>query len=298
MDNVRDTFFEEVKNGEYETVLPGNGVVVFEVKTDKCTSCRVAPMLCGSFCILLVTGGTAELSINYSTEVLHRNAMAFLTPNMVLSLGHADGDFEMSGVCFKPAYFDNLSAYAPVYNQMIAFLNENVMPVQCLSENEMTSLQTMLKLYADINTGQLHYNGLLLHLSNLLLLRFAEILRSGYMPDTSKVSHSVEIYREFRKLLIGNYLKEHYIQFYASRLNVSATYLSRIVRKISGRTVNEHITHMLTTEARRLLDCTDLTVKQIAYRLGFSDQAAFGKFFRTQFGVAPTLYRNSENNGQ
>lgn len=298
MDSIHDTFFDEVKNGEYETVLPGNGVVVFAVRADGSSACRVAPMLCDSFCILLVTSGTARLSVNYSTEELHKNSMAFLTPNMVMSLSHADLDFEMNGVCFKPAYFDNLSAYAPVYNQMIAFLNEKAMPIQCLSENEMACLQTMLKLYSDIHIEQLNYNGLLMHLSNLLLLRFAEILRSGYMSDTSKVSHSVEIYREFRKLLVGNYLKEHYIQFYASRLNVSATYLSRIVRKISGRTVNEHITHMLMTEARRLLDCTDLTVKQIAYRLGFSDQAAFGKFFRTQFGVAPTLYRNSENNGQ
>lgn len=55
--------------------------------------------------------------------------------------------------------------------------------------------------------------------------------------------------------------------------------------------VNEHIAHMLTTEARRLLDCTDLPVKQIAYRLGFADQASFGKFFRKQFGVSPTEYR-------
>lgn len=296
MDSIHDTFFDEVKNGEYETVLPGNGVVVFGVKADGCSACRVAPMLCDSFCILLVTSGTAKLSVNYSEVELHENAMVFLTPNMVMSLGHADSDFELNGVCFMPAYFDNLSSYAPVYNQMIAFLNEKAMPIQRLTESEMASLQTMLKLYSDIHAEQLNYNGLLMHLSNLLLLRFAEILRSGYMSDNSKVSHSVEIYREFRKLLVGNYLKEHYIQFYASRLNVSATYLSRIVRKISGRTVNEHITHMLMTEARRLLDCTDLTVKQIAYRLGFSDQAAFGKFFRNQFGVAPTLYRNSETN--
>ncbi len=295
MDSVHDTFFESVRNEAYETVWSCDEVVVFGMKADRRMECRVAPMLCGSFCIMLVTSGRAELSVNYSAEELHHNSMAFLTPNMVMSLGRADGDFEMIGICFMPAYFDNLSSYAPVYNQMIAFLNDKAMPIQSLCDNEMECLQTMLKLYSDIHAEQLHYNGLLLHLSNLLLLRFSEILRSGCLSDTSKVSHSVEIYREFRKLLIGNYLKEHYIQFYASQLNMSAAYLSRIVHKISGRTVSEHITHMLVTEARRLLDCTDMTVKQIAYRLGFSDQAAFGKFFRNQFGMPPTLYRNSEN---
>lgn len=296
MDSVHETFFEEVKSGNYDTVLPCNEIAVFGIDTDKCKEYKVAPMSCDSFCIIIVTDGTAKLSVNYSVEELRKNSMAFLMPNMVMSLSNADNGFKMKGVCFTPAYFDDLSSYAPVYNQMNAFLSENVMPIQSLSENEMECMKAMLNLYKDINIGQLHYNGLLQHLSNLLLLRFAEILRSGCMSDTSKVSHSVEIYREFRKLLINNYLKEHYIQFYSSQLSVSPTYLSRIVRKISGRTVNEHIAHMLITEARRLLDCTDMTVKQISYRLGFSDQAAFGKFFRNQFGTSPTAYRSCENN--
>lgn len=296
MDSVHETFFEEVKSRNYDTVLPCNEIAVFGIDTDKCKEYKVAPMSCDSFCIMIVTDGTAKLSVNYSVEELRKNSMAFLMPNMVMSLSNADNGFKMKGVCFTPAYFDDLSSYAPVYNQMNAFMGDNVMPIQSLSENEMECMKAMLNLYKDINIGQLHYNGLLQHLSNLLLLRFAEILRSGCMSDTSKVSHSVEIYREFRKLLINNYLKEHYIQFYSSQLSVSPTYLSRIVRKISGRTVNEHIAHMLITEARRLLDCTDMTVKQISYRLGFSDQAAFGKFFRNQFGTSPTAYRNCENN--
>lgn len=296
MDSVHETFFEEVKSGNYDTVLPCNEIAVFGIDTDKCKEYKVAPMSCDTFCIMIVTDGTAKLSVNYSVEELRKNSMAFLMPNMVMSLSNADNGFKMKGVCFTPAYFDDLSSYAPVYNQMNAFMGDNVMPIQSLSENEMECMEAMLNLYKDINIGQLHYNGLLQHLSNLLLLRFAEILRSGCMSDTSKVSHSVEIYREFRKLLINNYLKEHYIQFYSSQLSVSPTYLSRIVRKISGRTVNEHIAHMLITEARRLLDCTDMTVKQISYRLGFSDQAAFGKFFRNQFGTSPTAYRNCENN--
>lgn len=294
MYSVHDTFFDEVRHEGYETVMPCDEVAVFSTKAGMGTGYKVAPMLSDSFSIMLVKNGTVKLSVNYSTETLKKNSMAFLTPNMVVSLSDADEDFMMEGVSFMPAYFDDLSAYAPVYNQMISFANENALPIRSLSESEMECMQTMLGLYSDINTEQLHYNGLMLHLSNLLLLRFAEILRTACMTDTGKVSHSVEIYRAFRKLLISNYLKEHYIFFYASELNISPTYLSRIVRKISGRSVNEHIAHMLITEARRLLDCTDMPVKQIADKLGFADQASFGKFFRTQFGVAPTAYRKSE----
>lgn len=293
MNSFYRTVLQEIKEGIYDSVMLGNEAVVFRTRSDSGYIYRVQPMMSDAFCILLVTKGTATLSVNYSSELLHPGTLVFLTPNMVLSLDDAAADFSLEGVCFHPAYFDDLSAYALAYSQMVSFLNEKTMPIQGLSEEELSSLTSMLALYSDINKAQFYQNGLLAHLSNLVLLRVVEILRSSCVSDTVNVSHPVEIYRTFRKLLKTHCLKEHYIAFYASQLNVSTTYLSRIVRQVSGRTVNDHIAHMLTTEMRRMLDCTDMPIKQIADRLGFADQASFGKFFRKQLGVSPSAYRKN-----
>jgi len=293
MNSFYRTVFQEVEEGLCDLVLLSNEAVVFRTKPDSGFRNGISPMMCDAFCVLLVKGGTATLSVNYSSELLHPDTLVFLTPNMVLSLSDADADFSLEGVCFYPAYFDDLSVYTLVYAQMISFLNEKTMPVQSLSAEEMKSLTSILGLYSDISMAQFYQTGLLAHLSNLLLLRVVEILRSSGVSDTVKVSHPVEIYREFRKLLKTYCLKEHYIAFYASQLNVSTTYLSRIVRQVSGRTVNDHIAHMLITEIRRMLDCTDMPIKQIADRMGFADQASFGKFFRKQLGVSPSIYRRN-----
>ena len=293
MNSFYRTVFQEVEEGLCDSVLLSNEAVVFRTKPDSGFRNGISPMMCDAFCVLLVKGGAATLSVNYSSELLHPDTLVFLTPNMVLSLSDADADFSLEGVCFYPAYFDDLSVYALVYAQMISFLNEKTMPVQSLSTEEMKSLTSILGLYSDISMAQFYQTGLLAHLSNLLLLRVVEILRSSGVSDTVKVSHPVEIYREFRKLLKTYCLKEHYIAFYASQLNVSTTYLSRIVRQVSGRTVNDHIAHMLITEIRRMLDCTDMPIKQIADRMGFADQASFGKFFRKQLGVSPSIYRRN-----
>lgn len=293
MNSFYRTVFQEVEEGLCDSVLLSNEAVVFRTKPDSGFRNGISPMMCDAFCVLLVKGGEATLSVNYSSELLHPDTLVFLTPNMVLSLSDADADFSLEGVCFYPAYFDDLSVYALVYAQMISFLNEKTMPVQSLSAEEMESLKSILGLYSDISMAQFYQTGLLAHLSNLLLLRVVEILRSSGVSDTVKVSHPVEIYREFRKLLKTYCLKEHYIAFYASQLNVSTTYLSRIVRQVSGRTVNDHIAHMLITEIRRMLDCTDMPIKQIADRMGFADQASFGKFFRKQLGVSPSIYRRN-----
>jgi len=48
---------------------------------------------------------------------------------------------------------------------------------------------------------------------------------------------------------------------------------------------------MLYAEACRLLTRTDYTAQQIAEVLNFSDQSAFGKFFKSKAGVSPHIFR-------
>jgi len=48
---------------------------------------------------------------------------------------------------------------------------------------------------------------------------------------------------------------------------------------------------MLCSDARRMLECTDMDIKEIADALGFSDQSVFGKFFMRKTGVSPLKFR-------
>ena len=52
-----------------------------------------------------------------------------------------------------------------------------------------------------------------------------------------------------------------------------------------------HLSELICADARRLLECTDMEVKEIADTLGFSDQSAFGKFFAKKTGLSPQKYR-------
>ena len=79
--------------------MPCDEVAVFSTKAGMSTEYKVAPMLSDSFSIMLVKSGTVKLSVNYSTETLKKNSMAFLTPNMVVSLSDATM-FMMKGVSF------------------------------------------------------------------------------------------------------------------------------------------------------------------------------------------------------
>ena len=56
------------------------------------------------------------------------------------------------------------------------------------------------------------------------------------------IGHKKGIYEIFLHHLYRNFRKERQIRFYADKLNVSTVYLSRLVKEISGTTVNDHAT--------------------------------------------------------
>ena len=100
-----------------------------------------------------------------------------------------------------------------------------------------------------------------------------------------------EIFIGFIRLLPEHFTGHRDIAFYASRLNISSVYLSRVVRQVSGRTVIDYINQMLLMEASFLLRTTTLSIAQIADRLHFADAPSFSRFFTRLKGVNPKRYR-------
>ena len=102
---------------------------------------------------------------------------------------------------------------------------------------------------------------------------------------------TTELFIAFMRLLISHFTAHHDIGFYADRLHISTIHLSRIVRKVTGRTVVDYINQMLLMEASWLLQTTDLSIAAISAQLHFSDQSSFGRFFTRMKGVSPKAYR-------
>lgn len=104
-----------------------------------------------------------------------------------------------------------------------------------------------------------------------------------------------EMYLDFVRLLSQHYAQHHDIAFYASELCITTTYLSRIVRHVSGHTVVQYIDQMLLIEATWLLQTTTLSVAQIADRLHFAETASFARLFKRLKGCTPKEYRNNSS---
>ena len=113
--------------------------------------------------------------------------------------------------------------------------------------------------------------------------------------DVSQIDEdnaNICLFRDFKHLVESNFNKWHKVKDYAKEVNVTPKHLSSIVKSISGKLAKDFIQDRVLIESKRLLLHTDMSVKEIAYEIGFNEPLHFSGFFKKREGISPSKYRN------
>lgn len=105
------------------------------------------------------------------------------------------------------------------------------------------------------------------------------------------INHANPILNKFVTLIDQHFKEEHSVSFYAGLLNITPNYLNILSQKHLKVSATYLIQSRTILEAKRLLQASDLSVKELAFELGFYDHAYFTKFFKTLTGTTPTAFR-------
>lgn len=116
-------------------------------------------------------------------------------------------------------------------------------------------------------------------------------------PRMQEIGRGTALARQFQRLVNERLVATPTVQAYASRLGVTAGHLSDTVREATGRSPGELIRARDALEAKRLLAHTDLTVAEVAARLGFDDPSYFGRFFKRETDESPGGFRGRVRDG-
>lgn len=225
--------------------------------------------------ILLIRKGTATVVISEQDErkTLNADSLLVMTSRHVIQEIELSPDFEAECVL--------------VDTDMV---NENT--IYHLTEEKHKSVSDVFNIIHNIVRHQ-HINKVEMIQSMFNVLRLIlEELPYEERSISHDFKHKKEVYEIFLHHLYRNFRKERQIRFYASKMNVSTAYLSRLVKEISGSTINEHVTSLIYKEACNLLSHSDMSIGEIADALSFSDQSALTNFFKMRAGMTPLAYRN------
>lgn len=225
--------------------------------------------------LLLIRKGTATVVISEQDErkTLNADSLLVMTSRHVINEIELSPDFEAECVL--------------VDTDMV---NENT--IYRLTEEKHKSVSDVFNIIHNIVRHQ-HINKVEMIQSMFNVLRLIlEELPYEERSISHDFKHKKEVYEIFLHHLYRNFRKERQIRFYASKMNVSTAYLSRLVKEISGSTINEHVTSLIYKEACNLLSHTNMSIGEIADALSFSDQSALTNFFKMRAGMTPLAYRN------
>lgn len=225
--------------------------------------------------LLLIRKGTATVVINEQDErkTLNADSLLVMTSRHVINEIELTPDFEAECVLVDTDMVDENTIYH-------------------LTEEKHKSVSDVFNIIHNIVRHQ-HINKVEMIQSMFNVLRLIlEELPYEERSISHDFKHKKEVYEIFLHHLYRHFRKERQIRFYASNMNVSTAYLSRLVKEISGSTINEHVTSLIYKETCNLLSHSDMSIGEIADALSFSDQSALTNFFKMRAGMTPLAYRN------
>lgn len=97
-----------------------------------------------------------------------------------------------------------------------------------------------------------------------------------------------------KQLIKEQFREMKQVKQYALLLHITPLYLNEVMKEITGFSASYWIHHEILLEAKRLLAFSEKDVRQIAWDLGYEDDAYFSRFFKKHTGSTASAFRKQK----
>jgi len=243
---------------------------------------------------MLVRRGSMLVRYRGSDIKYSQGEMQAYVPYMPVSILEYSSDFDGIALFFDIGIMEESPMYHRLFRDACCSLQTRREPKIVLSAAASERIGEMMHtIHLYISNPSENKRDMLYSLCGVLL--FDILVEQGVeMKSKTAPNHGDELLQRFLALVNDNYAEQHDLPFYAERLCITTTYLSRLVRQMFGCTAKDIINRALVAEAEYLLRTTQHTIAQIADQLHFADQASFNHFFSRLKGQSPSAFRKKE----
>jgi AraC family transcriptional regulator, transcriptional activator of pobA len=115
--------------------------------------------------------------------------------------------------------------------------------------------------------------------------------------NRSKIENGDEIWKpdalflKFLEQIRNNFENNYAVSELAERLNTNQAKLNELSKLYTGKTAQNVIYSLIISEAKRLLYYSNLSIKEISFKLGFYDPFYFSNFFKKHTSKSPLDYK-------
>ncbi|WP_298740149.1 AraC family transcriptional regulator [uncultured Chitinophaga sp.] len=252
---------------------------------------RLAGRDYSSFIKIVLVKAKGKLTIDFKQYNLKEDALFFINPGQHYWFDEA--------CCGTMIYYNRDFYCVEIHDKEVAcdgilFHNVYEIPVIFLKGPMAADFQhTLQEIKAEIEQEDTAVEEMLRILLKRIIIKSTRIWKQEHDITDGKTRDEAEFSRKFSQLVEWHYARLHTVADYAELLHISPKALNKRITRYSDTTPNDIIKNRIILEAKRLLVHTQLSVKEISYKLGYDDVSYFIRFFTKQAGASPNNFRLS-----
>lgn len=241
--------------------------------------------------IVLCNGGNGFGAINLHPIHLQKDSLLIALPSQIAESQNMDEDFKGTFLVLSERFLSRINI-GDVYLFHRGVENN---PVHQLDERTARTFRSLIDLVHNIMLSGDNSSGMeeiFSLISRLFFIMISRIINPSSDAQETGQRHG-EVMLQFLQLLRRHYREHREVGFYADKMNITAKYMTTLVKKASGKSAIQWIEDYVILEAKAQLSSTVNTVQQIAFDLNFPSQSLFGRYFKRAVGMSPSDYRTS-----
>ena len=280
----------------YQKVVPSNEAISFEIKRmesiyEKTKGEPDEPHRHDYYIVLIVQKAKGKHIIDFNEFELTGNQIYFVSQGQVHQILEEEKSYGFA-ITFSEQFLMHNYIQASFVNNLYLFQENGFSPPLNIDDNTLQKAVFFAEQMIEKKGGEgkLQYQALGAWLKLLLILAQEAC---DLFPDnhTQIIQAGKILLKDFKELLDQNYSKWHKVADYAAALNITSDYLNSSVKNLTGKNVKVHIQNRILLAAKRMLLFSELTNKEIAYELGFSEPANFSQFFKKHTSTSPSAFK-------
>ncbi|MFI3304124.1 MAG: helix-turn-helix domain-containing protein [Rikenellaceae bacterium] len=251
------------------------------------------PVSINGFAAIVMMQGEARVSIDMNEYDVRPCDIVFFSPESIIRTLECTVDAAAYLISSSKNFMNEVQV--DLSTSLAIYMRFGRNPVIHATQRDVAEIRQLFQLIKTmLNSDKERYkNEIIRTLFTTIFYILSDLNQREEHDEDIKQGRAEVIFDEFVLLLRKYNKQERNVQFYATKLNISAKYLSAVIKEVSGKTAAKWIDESVILEAKSMLIYSGLTIQQIATELNFSTQSFFGKYFKQHTGMSPSRFKRN-----
>lgn len=244
------------------------------------------------YIIIFVTEGTGHHTIDFTKYKIKKGSLLTIRKDQIHQF-HPSSSLKGKLLIFTDEFLISYLEKTESLKSLQLFNDVLALPKVQLNKNELDSKKELINRINKEYFDESDDYSLGIIRSELQIL-IAKLFRIKAIKNDSLIKKKyLEEFIQFQSLIEQHATQYSKVKDYSKIIGTSTKTLNTITQTIVNKTAKEFIDEISTTQIKRLLINTSLSIKEIAHASGFEESTNFYKYFKRQMNTTPEQFRNS-----